>query len=113
MIVSTMFALAMAIAPQQSQAPNHQTIAPSPNMGSRTMARFYDNDAGWAVETLRREQVQEYRQAVVDRRVRLADQLDRLIAGGHCEGAQRVADRAGYRDIREGVAQVCAARSGS
>jgi hypothetical protein len=110
-IVSTVLTLALTFAPQQSQAPNHQTILPNPNRADRTMARFYDNDERWAVETARREQVQDYRRSVISRRMRLADQLDRMIANGHCEGARRIAQRAGYRDIQDGVAELCDGRN--
>lgn len=106
MLVAALIALSAVAAPS-----NHQVIQPSPNAASVTMGRFWDDERRRFIEDARRDQVVAYRQTVIAHRVELADQLDRLIAAGDCEQARIVAQHAGYRDIREGVARVCDART--
>ena len=106
MLVAALLALS-AVAAQS----NHQVIQPNPNAASVTMVRFRDNEARQLVEDAREDQIAANRQSVIAQRVQLADRLDRLIASGDCEQARVVAQRARYRDIREGVARVCDART--
>lgn len=97
-------------APQASPPQsNHQFIHPSPNMAEQTMGRFSDMHQRQFIEEFRREQHEENRRAVIAHRMALADQLDNLIAARDCGQATEIAQRAGYRDIREGVARACRA----
>jgi hypothetical protein len=96
---------------QQSPQSNHQVIRPPLDRLVPTMDRFTDNDARMVVMLEREAQYARYRQAVINQRVQLADQLDVMIAAGQCEAAKANATRAGYRDIREAVIRVCDARA--
>lgn len=106
MLAAVLLALSAVSSPS-----NHQVIQPNPNAASVTMVRFRDNEERQLIEDARHDQIAAYRQSVIAQRVQLADRLDRLIAAGECEQARVVAQRAGYRDIREGVARVCDART--
>ena len=106
MLVAVLLAVSAVSAP-----PNHQVIQLNPNAASVTMGRFWDDERRRFIEDARRDQMVAYRQSVIAHRVELADQLDRLIAAGDCDQARAVAQRAGDRDIREGVARVCDARA--
>lgn len=106
MLVAALIALSAVAAPS-----NHQVIQPSADRADRTMVRFRDNEERQLIEDARHDQIAAYRQSVIAQRVQLADRLDRLIAAGECEQARVVAQRAGYRDIREGVVRVCDART--
>lgn len=93
---------------------NHQVIRPSADRADPTMWRFQDMDDRRMIDEMRRERVrQNYEAAVINQRRLLADELDRLIAANECGQATDLAQRAGYRDIREGVASACQARAGS
>lgn len=102
---------AKAQAQQQPSQSNHQVIHPAPDRSVPTMGRFADNDARMVVMLEREEQYARYRQAVINQRAQLADQLDVMISSGQCEAAKVTAIRAGYRDIREAVTRVCDART--
>jgi hypothetical protein len=76
------------------------------------MWRFREMDDRRVIDELRRERVRlNYEAAVINQRWQLADELDRLIAANECGQATELAHRAGYRDIREGVANACQARA--
>lgn len=93
---------------------NHQVIRPSDRGADTTMWRFQDMDDRRMIDEMRRERVrQNYEAAVINQRRLLADELDKLIAANECGQATDLAQRAGYRDIREGVASACQARAGS
>uniref|UniRef100_A0A0N4ZIQ9 HTH araC/xylS-type domain-containing protein n=1 Tax=Parastrongyloides trichosuri TaxID=131310 RepID=A0A0N4ZIQ9_PARTI len=65
------------------------------------------------IDEMRRERVRlNYEAAVINQRWLLADELDRLIAANECGQATELAQRAGYRDIREGVANAWQRRHG-
>lgn len=103
------------VRPAFQQAPaqsNHQFIHPSPDKADPTMWRFQDMDDRRAIDDMRRERVRlNYEAAVINQRWQLADELDKLIAANECERATEIAQRAGYRDIRDGVANACRARA--
>lgn len=104
----------LAVLAGQANPPgNHQVIRPNPNAVNSTMARFYDVHQREFIEKTRREQKLAYRQAVIAHRIALADQLDELIATNECGQAVEIAQGAGYRDIREAVAGICAAKASS
>lgn len=89
---------------------NHQVIGPSLDRADRTMGRFQDMDDRRMIDDMRRERVRmKYEAAVINQRWLLADELDKLIAAKECGLATELAQRAGYRDIREGVANACGA----
>lgn len=91
---------------------NHQVIGPSADRADTTMLRFREMDDRRIIDELRRERVRlNYEAAVINQRWQLADDLDRLIAANECGQATELAQRAGYRDIREGVANACQARA--
>jgi hypothetical protein len=91
---------------------NHQVIGPSADRADTTMWRFREMDDRRVIDELRRERVRlNYEAAVINQRWQLADELDRLIAANECGQATELAQRAGYRDIREGVANACQARA--
>lgn len=91
---------------------NHQVIGPSADRADPTMWRFREMDDRRVIDELRRERVRlNYEAAVINQRWQLADELDRLIAANECGQATELAHRAGYRDIREGVANACQARA--
>ncbi|MCH4267938.1 MAG: hypothetical protein LKF80_06000 [Brevundimonas sp.] len=91
---------------------NHQVIGPSADRADTTMLRFREMDDRRIIDELRRERVRlNYEAAVINQRWQLADELDRLIAANECGQATELAQRAGYRDIREGVANACQARA--
>ena len=91
---------------------NHQVIGPSADRADTTMLRFREMDDRRIIDELRRERVRlNYVAAVINQRWQLADELDRLIAANECGQATELAHRAGYRDIREGVANACQARA--
>jgi len=93
---------------------NHQVIRPSHDRADPTMWRFQEMDDRRMIDDMRRERVrQNYEAAVINQRRLLADELDKLIAANECGQATDLAQRAGYRDIREGVASACQARAGS
>ncbi|MEN5113096.1 hypothetical protein ABE453_03680 [Brevundimonas diminuta] len=93
-------------------SPNHQVIGPSADRADTTMLRFREMDDRRIIDELRRERVRlNYEAAVINQRWQLADELDRLIAANECGQATELAQRAGYRDIREGVANACQARA--
>jgi len=93
---------------------NHQVIRPSDRGADTTMLRFQEMDDRRMIDEMRRERVrQNYEAAVINQRRLLADELDKLIAANECGQATDLAQRAGYRDIREGVASACQARAGS
>ncbi|GAA0775393.1 hypothetical protein [Brevundimonas olei] len=91
---------------------NHQVIGPSADRADTTMLRFREMDDRRIIDELRRERVRlNYEAAVINQRWQLADELDRLIAANECGQATELAHRAGYRDIREGVANACQAKA--
>lgn len=96
---------------QPAPPSNHQVIRPSADRADPTMWRFQDMDDRRMIDDMRRERVQRnYEAAVINQRRLLADELDKLIAANECGQATELAQRAGYRDIREGVASACQAR---
>ncbi|MBD7941291.1 hypothetical protein [Brevundimonas guildfordensis] len=97
---------------QPAPPSNHQVIRPSADRADTTMLRFQDMDNRRMIDDMRRERVQRnYEAAVINQRRLLADELDKLIAANECGQATELAQRAGYRDIREGVASACQARA--
>lgn len=108
-------ALGGQAAPQPSPPrSNHQVIHPSPDRATSTMWRFEDMAYRRLMDDFRRERVRlNYEAAVINHRWQLADQLDKLIAANDCDQAVTIAQHAGYRDIREGVARACQADASS
>ena len=106
----TALALALAtFAAPQSSAPTSSNSQVIHAVGGG-LARFDDNDRRLIVENERQEQIQRWRQVVINQRIDLADRLDRMIAAGDCAGARDLAVRGRYADIREAVTKTCDAR---
>lgn len=108
-MLTTVLGLAMTVSAAQP------TTTPSPSNSQVIyavggLARFEDNDRRLIVENERRDQIQRWRQVVINQRFELADKLDRLIASGDCEAARNLAVRGRYADIREAVIKTCDAR---
>ena len=99
MLISLAMTLSLAVAPQAQSA-----------SVPRISAGFEDNYERNVFLEARRERNEARRQAVVDHRSNLADQLDRLIGSGNCPRAREIALRYGYADIVEQVDIACTAR---
>ena len=99
MIIAFALSMALAAAPQAQSATVPRISAGFENNYERNV--FFDH---------RRQRLEAERQAVIDRRMALADQLDRLIGSGNCPRAQEIALRYGYSDIVEQVDTACEAR---
>ena len=118
MLLAVLFYGVAALGGQTQATPappsNHQVIRPSDIGADTTMLRFQAMDNRRMIDEMRRERVRlNYEAAVINQRWLLADELDRLIAANECGQATDLAQRAGYRDIREGVAKACQARAGA
>ena len=108
-MLTTVLGLAMTVsAAQQTVTPTSSNSQVIYAVGG--LARFEDNDRRLIVENERRDQIQRWRQVVINQRFELADKLDRLIASGDCEAARDLAVRGRYADIREAVTKTCDAR---
>lgn len=107
-MLTIVLGLAMTVSAAQ------QTATPSSNSqviyAVGGLARFEDNDRRLIIENERRDQIQRWRQVVINQRLELADKLDRLIASGDCEAARDLAVRGRYADIREAVTEACDSR---
>lgn len=99
MLLTLAMTLSLAAAPQAQTA----TVP-------RISAGFENNYSRNAFFEFRRARNEARRQAVIDHRANLADQLDRLIGSGNCPRARDVALRYGYSDIVDQVDIACAAR---